>query len=135
MAKVDYRTLTKAERARLREELHLLYRQVGVSQEGERLLLALLTESEIVMLARRIQIARRLLRGDPFEHIGRELHVGTNTVHAVDEWLGQHLDAYRTVLPPLLRRSRRRPDPLSLKSLCRRYSWDMAFLKFLLGQP
>lgn len=129
---MEYRRLTKAERERLREELNILYRHVGVSREGERLLLALHTESEIVMLARRIQIARRLLRGDSFERISQDLHVGTNTVATVDQWLSLHLDAYRMILPPVLRRARHRPDPLSLRSLCRRYSWNMAFLKFLL---
>ena len=47
-----------------------------------------LTESEKIMVGRRILIAARLLKGQPYEGIVREMGVGQDTVYRVKKWLG-----------------------------------------------
>lgn len=47
----------------------------------------LLTESERVMLGRRIWIARLLLSGNSQAEIGKRLKVGPNTIWRVQKWL------------------------------------------------
>jgi TrpR-related protein YerC/YecD len=55
--------------------------------EAERFLKDLLSESEAVMLARRIQVAKLLLKGFTFEQIRQRLGVGPTTVASVHKWL------------------------------------------------
>jgi uncharacterized protein YerC len=57
----------------------------------------LLTESEIVMLARRLQIAELLVGGRTYEQIRRKLNVGMSTVQNVDRWLTDAAHEYRLI--------------------------------------
>ncbi len=54
----------------------------------------LLTESERIMLGRRILIARRLIAGESYRVIGRDLHMGIDTVWRVRRWLVDQLPGY-----------------------------------------
>ncbi len=47
-----------------------------------------LTESEQVMIGRRVLIAKRLLEGKKYRWIVKELGVGQDTVYSVKKWLG-----------------------------------------------
>ena len=58
----------------------------------------LLTESERVMLGRRIWIARLLIAGKDYEDIGRELGVSYATVYRVERWLHDRFPGYESTL-------------------------------------
>lgn len=58
----------------------------------------LLSESEAIMLARRIKIAQRLLQGVDYGEIQSELHVGRSTIASVHQWLTSGFQGYETAI-------------------------------------
>lgn len=98
MAKVDYRKLPAEERTALKKEWRTFLENIGIKKEGVTLVEQMLTESERIMLARRMRIARRLLHGEGFLFIAKKLHVSVNTVHSVDRWLQEQWSDYRHLL-------------------------------------
>ena len=58
----------------------------------------LLTESERIMLGRRILIARMLLAGCSHRYIAEGLHVGTDTVCRVHRWLDDQFPGYEKAI-------------------------------------
>ena len=59
----------------------------------------LLTPGEVLMLGRRIRIARALLAGQSFEEIAQGQRVSFSTIQAVHGALERGLRGYRRVLP------------------------------------
>lgn len=108
MAKVNLRTLSPRQRQTLRHELLAAFAANRNREELQRFLLELLTQSEVVMLARRIQIAKLLLQGKTYEDIRTSLKVGLHTIQGIDRWLGRSFEGYRNALPPLLEGGRKR---------------------------
>lgn len=103
-------------------------------EKNVRLLLSLFTASEHVMLARRIQIAKRLIAGRSSIAIRRELRVGQATVDSIHAWLQQNAGDYQKAFRDLheeLRRKERQSKPIipySFRWMRRRY--PMHFLLF-----
>src|SRR5438552_1417719 len=95
MAKVDYRRLTPQGRESYEQILLHPMHAFGLTTTIQQSLLHLLWESEIVMVARRILIARLLMQGIPFQHIQWKLHTGMETIRAVDRWLEGMMPSYR----------------------------------------
>lgn len=58
----------------------------------------LLTESERIMLGRRILIARALISGATYEDIMEEYKAGKDTVHKVARWLRDQLPGYERAI-------------------------------------
>ncbi len=87
----------------------------------------LLTESERIMLGRRILIARLLLLGTSRRDIGRRLGVGLDTVHRVEGWLRDQFPGYENAVRGLEkeldhRKKWRSPaEPGSFTALKRKY--------------
>lgn len=90
----------------------------------------LFTESEFVMFARRLQIAKRLLAGFSYLRIRRDLRVGLDTIQVVHEWLENKFEDYRRVIPPLFKS----PQAQWERALRRAYSAHYLLLKLLLGR-
>ena len=105
MPKVDYRRWSDEQRLLHIQELLSVCAKFGLSADGQHFLQDLCTESEIVMFARRIHIAHRLILGKRFQDIQKELHVGLNTITSIDRWLEHKLASYRRTLPRLLLRT------------------------------
>ncbi len=63
----------------------------------------LLTESEQIMLGRRILIAKRLLERWPHDKIVREMGVGLDTVFRVQKWLGGRYKGYEKIVEKIKR--------------------------------
>ncbi len=140
MAKVEYGRLTVDERVKLRAIVDAVLRRVGVPPRAVGFVQGWITDSELVMLARRFQIAQRLVSGHSFQRIEADMRAGFATIQQVHDWLETRLEGYRGVLPPLLGEGARRHglmtlDPLSLRALCRRYRWDIAVMHAVLGRP
>ncbi len=58
----------------------------------------LLTESERIMLGRRILIARRLLQDDTYAKIAEDMKVGHDTIWRVDRWLSDQMPGYEEAI-------------------------------------
>ncbi len=95
----------------------------------------LLTHSEQIMLGRRIWIARLLIAQKSYQEIGKELHVGPNTIRRTELWLRGLLPDYEKVLleveaATLNARQRReiKSNPFGLTALKKKY--PLYFLLF-----
>ena len=58
----------------------------------------LLTESERIMLGRRIRIARDILSGKPTDYIVEDMHVGYDTIYKARRWLGDQFPGYENAV-------------------------------------
>jgi len=86
------------------EVLDTLYTAAGGvrGRDAMRLFLRdLLTESERIMLGRRIIIARMLIAGESHRTIEQHLHVGRDTVGRVHQWLFDQLPGYESAIAEL----------------------------------
>lgn len=89
----------------------------------------LLTESERVMIGRRIIIAQRLLEEKSYDEIVRELRVGKDTIMRVHRWLEDETEGYEKAIKQLEKvlavrqekRDRTYVDPFSFEGLKKRY--------------
>lgn len=113
------------------------WRKFGMENDGIEFFKQLLTESEVVMLGRRMQIARLLLRGFSFPKIARELKVGTSTIRGVHRWLRKRWPEYRLLLASLPTKYTEMPpyEGVFLGELRRKYPGKMVLLDLLLGDP
>ena len=71
--------------------LDALYAAFGFAEEKnatKSFLNDVLTESEKIMIGRRILVAKKLLVGQSYREITREMGVGLDTVYKVKKWLG-----------------------------------------------
>jgi len=83
------------------ETLDALYTAASVvkGRDAMKLFLRdLLTESERIMLGRRILIARKLLGGERYEDIAMEMKVGYDTIGRVHQWLTDTSPGYENVI-------------------------------------
>jgi len=97
----------------------------------------LLTESEQIMLGRRILIARALLSGTTHDEIVEKYNVGKDTTMKISRWLDDQLPGYEQVIKDMNKEFKTRQDkaeiarePFSLKALKKKYP-----LHFLLFPP
>jgi TrpR-related protein YerC/YecD len=82
----------------------------------------LLSEAEVVMLARRLQVARLLLDGCTYEEIEKEMKVSNTTIAKVQTWLNLYGDGYRTIVE----RTKDKTEPENNEPL----SWSKAKKKY-----
>ena len=101
------------------QTLDALYTAAGTvrGREAMKLFLRdLLTESERIMLGRRILIARKLLSGASYGEIGGELKVGFDTIGRIQKWLHDQMPGYERAIEEMenefeKRRERSRMTP------------------------
>jgi uncharacterized protein YerC len=96
--KVKSNQLPKKQRIMILDALYTAAGTVKGREAMKMFLRDLLTESERVMLGRRILIARKLLAGATFDEINDEMRVGKDTVWRIEKWLGDQLPGYETVI-------------------------------------
>jgi uncharacterized protein YerC len=99
--KVRAKLLSEAERIETLDTLYTAAGTVRGRQAMKLFLRDLLTESERIMLGRRIMIARRLIAGKSHRDVGAELRVGTDTVWRVQRWLYDQLPGYEQAVEEL----------------------------------
>lgn len=98
MVKANYYNLSREE---IDEHLHQMYKAIAglkTEKEVENFFKDLLTLGELVMLARRIQIALLLLRGLTHLAIIEILEVGKTNINNVDKWLNYGFGGYRNLI-------------------------------------
>lgn len=100
----------------------------------------LLTESERIMLGRRIWIARLLLWGVPYDDIAAELKLSYTTIYRVERWLNDQFPGYEQALAMLEKEMDRRAvkreiadNPFGYAALKKKY--PLHFLLFPEPKP
>jgi len=86
------------------ETLDALYTAAGTIQGRDTMKLFLrdlLTESERIMLGRRILIARALIDGHSYPDIAETMRVGFDTIRRVDRWLEDQVSGYEKAIQGL----------------------------------
>lgn len=66
--------------------------------EAAKVLADLLSEQEVEMIAKRLQIAKALLKGMKYEEIRRSFKVGSQTIARIQLWLYEAGDGYRMIV-------------------------------------
>lgn len=98
MAKFDLKKLNIKEKQELLNLLWTSVEQSRTKKDIENFFKDLLSESEAIMLARRILIAKELLEGKTYEEIMKKFGVGQSTVRNVRLWLESGWGGYERVL-------------------------------------
>lgn len=93
--------LSVTEQADLVFDLINAFSLMNTSADSALLLQDLLTESEIINLAKRLRIAKLLLKGETHEEIVRELHCSYATVSKIKIWLDNAGQGLKKVLKKL----------------------------------
>lgn len=132
--------LTKNETIKTLDTLYTAASAVKGRDAVKLFLRDLLTQSERIMLGRRLMIARLLLRGETYESIQRRLGVGRTTVSRVERWLQDEFPGYEQALAGLEKemdkravRAEIKDNPFSYAALKRKY--PLHFLLFPEPKP
>lgn len=88
MPKVKVYSVNPREKYRITSELFEVIANLRTKKEVIEFLIGLLTPSETLMVARRVQIAKMLLEGEnDFEFIRKRMKVSNQTIVKVEHWL------------------------------------------------
>ena len=96
--KIKSKELKNESKNRYIDALYAALEYAKARNEIKQFINDLLTESEQIMLGRRILIAKRLLEKWPHDRIVREMGVGLDTVFRVQRWLGGRHKGYEKVV-------------------------------------
>jgi len=94
MAKVKPHAIDPQEKYKVVDSLFDVISKLRTKQEIVDFFLGLLTQSESLMMARRIQIARMLFADSSYEDIQKKLKVSSQTITATDKWLHRGDEKY-----------------------------------------
>lgn len=127
--KVRPRKIQNKDRMKYLDVLYTAMSGLKSREEIKSFLRDLLTESERVMIGRRIIIAQRLLEEKSYDEIVRELRVGKDTIMRVHRWLEDETEGYEKAIKKLEKvfesRQEKRDgaylDPFSFEGLKKRY--------------
>ena len=128
------RDLTREEKIRTLDMLYTAASGVKGRDAMKLFLRDLLTESERIMLGRRIWIARLLLQGKNYDEIARELQVGYGTIYRIEHWLRDQFTGYEMALKNLEKEMNKRAiraeikdNPFSYAAMKRKYPLHFLF--------
>lgn len=96
--KVKYHQLTNLEKKKYLGDFYSMIALLKTRDEAKNFFKDLLTLSEVVMISRRIQIAKRLLEGITQDEIRKELKVGFTTINQVERWLNNGFGGYKETI-------------------------------------
>lgn len=115
--KVRAKTLTKRQRIETLDALYTAAASIQGREATKLFLRDLLTESERIMLGRRIIIARKLIAGVGRDDIAAELRVGYDTIHRVYRWLEDQFPGYEQAIKAMEKEFGRRREKWEDKKL------------------
>jgi len=95
---VKYHELSEQEKKKYLGDFYSMVALLKDRNEVKNFLKDLLTLSEIVMISRRIQIARMLLEGYKYQEIRKKLRIGLATISQVEKWLNNGFGGYRETI-------------------------------------
>ena len=99
--KVKPRKLNKNDKMKYLDALYTAISSLRSRDEVKNFLRDLLTESERIMIGRRIMIAQRLLEDKYYIEIRQELGVGVDTIMRVHKWLEDENYGYENTIKKL----------------------------------
>ena len=99
--KVEIRKLSKEERIKYLDALYTTVATLKSRDEVKLFLRDLLTESERIMVGRRILIAQKLLADKSYDEIAGEMRVGMDTITRVHRWLEDEASGYEKAITAL----------------------------------
>lgn len=98
MPRVNSKKLNPKQKIELLNLLWIIIASLKNRNEVKNFFKDLLSETESIMLARRILIAKKLLEGKSYDEIIKELKVGSSTVASVHRWLISGFGGYQKAL-------------------------------------
>lgn len=96
MGKIKTHEIDPKEKYKITGDFFEIILNLKLRKEIVNFFVGLLTPSEVIMLARRIQIARRLLEDKSYFEIRKELKVGNETIFRTDKWLNSRGEEYKS---------------------------------------
>lgn len=96
MGKVSHHTIGPREREKMLGHIAHALGSLKQEKDIQSFLQQLLTSSEIIMLSRRLKVARLLIEGNTYREIREQLNVGISTIIAIDKWLEKAIRNYPT---------------------------------------
>ena len=135
--KVRYNQLTDFEKKKYLGEFYDMVSLLGSREEVKKFFKDLLTLSEVVMISRRIQIAKMLLEGKNFEEIRKDMKVGSNTISHVEKWLNNGFGGYKEIIKRHSKKEAKRrienlpAPPFSWKAIKKKYPLHFLLLNAL----
>ncbi|HAR99890.1 MAG: TrpR family protein YerC/YecD [Candidatus Moranbacteria bacterium GW2011_GWC2_37_73] len=135
MSKVKVYSIDKKEKQKIINDLFEIFVELKTKNEVFTFLLGLFTPSEVVMIARRIQVVKMIIDGACYDEIRIKLKVSNQTITKMEHWLRGD-DEKTEFITRKINSSRKRKE----KSVTRRTDGGMLdkyahhrFLKDLLG--
>src|SRR3989344_9427596 len=101
MPRVQPKSLSREELNDFFEEFWIMVASLETKDEVRNFFRDLLSETEALMLARRIRIAKLLLKGISYEDITKAIHASEGTIAQVHRWLQSGSGGYKVGLPRL----------------------------------
>lgn len=87
MSKVKVHSVDKKERVKIINELLFVISDLKSKNDISDFFFGILTQSEILMIARRLQIAKLLLKGEGYDFISKKMHVSHQTINKTEQWI------------------------------------------------
>lgn len=125
MAKVRVYSIDKKERNRIVCELFTIIADLKNKEEVFGFLLGLFSPSESLMVGRRIQVAKLLLRDYGYDYIEKKLKVSHQTINKIEHWINENEERGKLILKNMERedkQKRRSDNSRSNFSLLNRYA-------------
>ncbi len=94
---------------------------LGNPSDAAEFLKDLLSEAELLMLARRLQIAELLIEGLTYEQIRKEIKVSFGTIARVQTWLTLYGEGYRKILKRIAKKGKNSAGLSSFDKVKRKY--------------
>ena len=141
MAKFNPVSLSEKTMGQLISEFYKAVTLIEAYDEAKSFFKDLLTPTEMSMLTRRLQIAKMLEEGYPYEAIELVLKVGTQTIAKVARWLNYGGGGYRLIIQRMielekkeLKKRNKRYSPFDTERIKRVYAgyyWPEEAMKML----
>jgi TrpR-related protein YerC/YecD len=128
--KVKYNQLTDFQKKKYLGEFYDMISLLGSREEVKKFFKDLLTLSEIVMISRRIQIAKMLLEGKSFEDIRTEMKVGSNTISHVERWLNNGFGGYKEIIKRHEKNKTNKNEEIEKRTSATPFSWKAIKRKY-----
>ncbi|MFN7088390.1 MAG: YerC/YecD family TrpR-related protein, partial [Candidatus Paceibacteria bacterium] len=110
MPRVQPKSLSQEERTNLLDEFWTMIALLESRDEVKNFFKDLLSETEAIMLARRIQIAKLLLEVISYDEIRQRLKTSETTIAQVHRWLQGGFSGYAKAIPKLAKEIERRRE-------------------------
>lgn len=128
--KIKPRKIRKEDKIKYSDTLYTAMSGLNSRSEVKNFLKDLLTESERIMIGRRILIAKQLLENRTYDEIIDEMHVGKDTIMRVHKWLEDEFDGYEKAILGLEKEMNRRLKAKRTESAPEVYSFTWLKKKY-----